>query len=861
MIGKTIQHYNILKQIDSGGMIDVYLAKHSTLKKYFVVKQFLLPESYNEASFRKRFLSETRAQFALEHPNIVKSYDLFNKDNIFFLIQEYVEGTSLNKILSQKEMPDIKESLRLFKGILKGLNYSHMKGFIHGDLKPSSILIDSNHKQAKVSNFSTKIVISTNKRLTSTATISGNALYMSPEQILRPNQIDHRTDVYSAGIILFEMLTGTTPFDGETEFTIHNKHISSSVPDLIHINPKIPIELARIVEKSLEKNADDRYSGCGEFLKYIEALESIPQYFDTDANTSQKNVDCVMKSDEKFCSANKEKKYTSLANNSILKHLLFLLPTSISIFFLSYVLTNPSSFNDNLIQFCKILIAPLTLIMIYSILMFVNKRKNTNEISKSFFEKTGFEKIESISDKILYLHSKNSLAPCIAVNWNEDDDVSNVFDTLKKEIVYFDKKIILYFIYTKTKPSPLLLQTLREDLKCEVIPIYLYRIEKVLRNQSSETIIKELNELHDLYITRIDPYFESNPIKDSSWFYGRDKLLEKIPSFLLQGQHVGIFGLRKVGKTSLIKQIQARFIKLPTAIIDCQELQTDALTYLNEILIQIKAELSALIVKKISKCKTIQNINDFRAQLLYLYDRWTSSGNTEPFVIILDEIDKFFSPNKFNNSQLLNEYINCFRILRGIAQAHDALVLLVVAYRPDINRINVIKTDIDENPMFQSFYEQYIGYLDAFESEQMIEEIGLWKNILWEENAAKKIFYYCGGHPYVSRYFASEVCEEGIIKQISCDKVDATAKIIQDTFHKNLIGTYYLEGIWKLIREDEKKVLTMICNNNKLTIKQIPKELRQSLSNLENLGLVMNQNNALTIPAYLFYKWLKGVVS
>ncbi len=141
----------------------------------------------------------------------------------------------------------------------------------------------------------------------------------------------------------------------------------------------------------------------------------------------------------------------------------------------------------------------------------------------------------------------------------------------------------------------------------------------------------------------------------------------------------------------------------------------------------------------------------------------------------------------------------------------------------------------------------------------MISEIGLWKDIKWEDDAAQRVFYYCGGHPLVTRYFASQACNEGTLKHIDYEQVENTAMEILDSFHLNEIGNYYKEGIWAYLNKKERKVLSLVCRQEQENISaaDIPKELKEALASLEHFGLLANDKGSLCLTANLFYEWLK----
>lgn len=271
MVGKTIRkNLRIVSEIGRGGMGVVFLAEHITLGKAFAVKS-LGREFTGSAKFRDRFYKEAQAQARLEHPNIVQVTDFFDEDGKFYLVMEYVDGKGLDEVIKRKGRIPEKLALSIFKGMLDGLNFAHVKGVIHRDLKPSNIIVDENGT-AKIMDFGIAI-LSDEQRLTGLPAGMGTALYMSPEQINRPETIDHRTDVYSSGIILYEMLTGVVPYVGKTDYAVKQQHLESRIPDPREKNPEIPDRLSGIIRKALEKLPLHRFDGCGDFLESIEAYE------------------------------------------------------------------------------------------------------------------------------------------------------------------------------------------------------------------------------------------------------------------------------------------------------------------------------------------------------------------------------------------------------------------------------------------------------------------------------------------------------------------------------------------------------------------------------------------------------------
>ena len=276
-----IGNYRIIKEIGEGGMSYVFLAEHVKLKTKKAVKM-LAPHLTGASGFKERFLKEGLAQAQLEHDNIVKVIDYIEQNNKTFIVMDYIQGKCLDEIIELKGRLSEHESIKIARDVLNALNYAHMKNVVHRDIKPSNIIVAQNGK-AMLMDFGIAFMVG-DKRLTSTGMNIGTSLYMSPEQITSPQKIDHRVDVYSMGVVLYEMLTGEVPFDDDSEYIVKEKHVRE-----LPIPPRqkcqdISKAMEGIVMKALEKDPDNRFHGCGEFLGYIKALESEIEYPDTGGN-------------------------------------------------------------------------------------------------------------------------------------------------------------------------------------------------------------------------------------------------------------------------------------------------------------------------------------------------------------------------------------------------------------------------------------------------------------------------------------------------------------------------------------------------------------------------------------------------
>ena len=262
MIGKELGQYKILAEIGRGGMGIVYKAYQTSLNREVALK-VLPPNLANDENLVKRFHREAEAAARLSHPNIVQIFDINEISGIHFFAMEYLRGETLTQKIEREGPLSLKEAARITMMVADALNYSHSEGIVHRDIKPGNIMIDP-HGHIKVTDFGLARAIESS-RLTMTGTIIGTPEYMSPEQA-RGENLDGRSDLYSLGTVLYEMLTAKLPFEATTPFAVAQKQIYEPLPSPRSIRSEIPPALEAIILKATQKAPQDRYQK-GEELK------------------------------------------------------------------------------------------------------------------------------------------------------------------------------------------------------------------------------------------------------------------------------------------------------------------------------------------------------------------------------------------------------------------------------------------------------------------------------------------------------------------------------------------------------------------------------------------------------------------
>jgi serine/threonine-protein kinase len=272
LVGQTLGSYRLVSRLGQGGMATVYKAYEPALDRYVAVK--VLPQFFaKDPVFVQRFRREAKAVAQLNHPNIVPIYSYGETNGITYIAMQFVIGDTLKH---EGQKFTFEESLRLLSPIARALGYAHQRGVVHRDIKPSNILIAEDGNWPLLADFGLAQMAQASGKLTESGVGMGTPMYMSPEQG-QGEKVDQRTDIYSLGIVLYELVTGDVPFRADTPMAIVIKHISAPMPMPSNVNPDIPDYLEAIILKSTAKNPDDRYQSAEDMARAMEnALSRLP---------------------------------------------------------------------------------------------------------------------------------------------------------------------------------------------------------------------------------------------------------------------------------------------------------------------------------------------------------------------------------------------------------------------------------------------------------------------------------------------------------------------------------------------------------------------------------------------------------
>ncbi|MCK6624047.1 MAG: protein kinase [Anaerolineae bacterium] len=276
LVGRDLGRYHLVERLGQGGMADVYKAYQAGLARYVAVK-VIHSHLAEDEEFIERFESEAMAVAGLHHSNIVQVFDFAREDDLYYMVMEFVEGSTLEAELKKHkerhELLPLVETAAIFEALASAIDYAHEREVIHRDLKPANIMFTP-RRRVVLTDFGIARIMSM-PSYTSKNAVIGTPAYMSPEQA-QGEMVDKRSDIYSLGVILYEMATGQVPFEGDHPIAIVLKLVNESWPLPTSLNPNLPIAVEQVIVKAMSKNPDDRYQSAGEIAQALQQALALP---------------------------------------------------------------------------------------------------------------------------------------------------------------------------------------------------------------------------------------------------------------------------------------------------------------------------------------------------------------------------------------------------------------------------------------------------------------------------------------------------------------------------------------------------------------------------------------------------------
>lgn len=269
LVGKTLNRYRVVSKLGRGGMAEVYKAYQTGLDRYVAIK-VMLGHMVDDSDFVSRFEREALNVGKLRHPNIVQAIDFAYEHDLYYMVMEFIDGPTLKDEIKARKAANkpftLPEIATIFTALCNAIDYAHSRNMIHRDIKPANVMINQ-EGQIVLTDFGIVRTLGATQH-TATGALTGTPAYMSPEQG-RGDKVDKRSDIYALGVILYELVTGTVPFDADTPFAVIMKHVNQPLPLPRKVNPDIPEAVEKVILKTMSKAPDDRYQSAGDMARAL----------------------------------------------------------------------------------------------------------------------------------------------------------------------------------------------------------------------------------------------------------------------------------------------------------------------------------------------------------------------------------------------------------------------------------------------------------------------------------------------------------------------------------------------------------------------------------------------------------------
>ncbi len=473
------------------------------------------------------------------------------------------------------------------------------------------------------------------------------------------------------------------------------------------------------------------------------------------------------------------------------------------------------------------------------------------DLAKRFFYAAGFKKLQQVSEHLLLLSPSNSESGGLVYLCRdelaiEEGRISKIIAPFQRK---FNHRLKLYLIY-RHRSELLKKFALNGGLDCTTIPVH---VSALVQPNYTSACRQKLRELEKPYLAQLDPYRENEPLQDGNCFFGRSELLHRLPNLLAARNHVGIFGLPKVGKTSLLMQLRQVLKHTPTVLLECQSYQLNAEVFFEQILRQLHAQLSLLEIDRLPGKSTVYG-KSFARSVSGLASHWRRAGRGEPFVLMIDGVDQFINAmNGEGGENVAAEYQRFFGEVKELADRLRDLALVVSADDAQVTRLPRLLGK-NANPLFRFLQEEWLGLLSAHQTASLLRELGWRRSIKWRADALERVYHYSGGHPWITRSLASVATRQGELRDIDAADVETAAQHIQASWPQHEIGHYIENEWWPALAADKKNLLARVAEHNGggFPKRTLAPRSQSTYHDLENCGLLANDLGRLSVVGEFF---------
>ncbi|HEX9654550.1 MAG TPA: hypothetical protein VGA99_12650 [bacterium] len=490
-----------------------------------------------------------------------------------------------------------------------------------------------------------------------------------------------------------------------------------------------------------------------------------------------------------------------------------------------------------------------------------NPDDSATDLVRRFFSAAGYTRIHNIGENLLAFDSTND-EPAAMVYICRDGAVveyERVAKTIRQNQRRFPHGLKLFLIYHNRDalakaPSP------NGDVNHTAIPVH---VSALVQPKYTIACRQKLRELERPYQVAADPYREDEPIRVANYFFGREELLHRLPTLIAARIHIGIFGLPRVGKSSLLSQLRLVLKNSPSVLIDLHSHHLRADFLFELILRQLHVQLSLMGIERLPGKSALLG-KPFPQSVAELLSVCRRSGHNDPFVFMIDGLDRPMNLMRSEGGERVSaEYYRFFAAIQELAERFRDVVLVVGGAGSELVRNPVVGKADTANPLYRLLTEEYVDLLCPRDSEKILQEMGSLQAIKWHPDAVGRVYHHCGGHPWMIRSFASLVSRQGSLRDIDINMVEETARKCQETWSENEIGRFLRGEILPVLTSEERELLKLLgqSQDGGFPVRNLSPRFSAALTELENFGLIGNDLGRIGVVGEFFKSFFSQPVA